>query len=393
MASISNDGGRRRVQFIHPDGRRLPIRLGKVSQRTAEAFARRVEQLLECMRLRQPMDADLASWVAELDEKAAAKLSQYGLIPARKERQATSLGAFIQRYVDNRSDVKPASKAIWRQGEKGLCDYFEASADLAAITEGMAEDYRQHLIRSKLATATIKKRLDFGRQVFRSAVKHRLIPANPFNEVRIRVHLPDRRHFISQDDAMRLIDASPNEDWRIIIALCRFAGLRRPTEVLSLRWNDIDWDAQEGLMNVPSPKTAHHPGKASRFVPVFGILRPHLQRAFEAAPDGAEYVVGESHREKAQGPDGWRSINLRTQFQRIIQRAGLKPWPRLFHNLRSSRETELMANPLYSVSDVCQWMGHSMRVAERHYLQMRREAIRAAVAEGGSEAAQNRCCR
>jgi len=389
MASISNDGGRRRIQFIHPDGRRLPIRLGKVSQRTAEAFARRVEQLLECMRLKQPMDADLTSWVADLEGKTAGKLAQYGLIPPREQRQATDLGTFIRRYVDNRSDVKPASKAIWRQGEKGLCDYFGSATDLAAINEGMAEDYRQYLIRAQLATATIKKRLDFGRQVFRSALKHRLIPANPFNEVRIRVHLPDRRHFISHEDALRLIDACPNEDWRIIIALCRFAGFRCPTEVLSIRWADINWDAHEGLMNVPSPKTAHHPGKASRLVPVFGLLRPHLQRAFEAAPDGAVYVVRESYREKAQGPDGWRSVNLRTQFQRIIQRAGLKPWPRLFHNLRSSRETELMANPMYSTSDVCQWMGHSMRVAERHYLQMRREAVRAAVAEESPQAAQN----
>jgi integrase len=390
MASISNDGnGRRRVQFVHPDGRRMAIRLGKVSHRNAEAFARRMEQLLACMRLNQPMDADLASWVAAQDDRTAGKLSKSGLIPARGQRQATGLGVFIRRYIDGRKDVKPASKEIWRQGEKGLRDYFGAETDIAVITEGMAEDYRQHLIQAELATATIKKRLDFGRQVFRSAVKHQLIPVNPFGDVRIKVHLPDRRWFISLEDTQKLLDACPNEDWRIIVALSRLAGLRCPTEVLSLRWSDIDWDPTEGLMNVPSPKTAHHPGKASRFVPVFGLLRPHLQRAFEAAPEGTTYVVGGTHRESAMGPDGWRNVNLRTQFLRIIQRAGLKPWPRLFHNLRSSRETELMADPRYSPSDVCQWMGHSMRVAERHYLQMRKEAVRAAVAEGSPEAAQN----
>jgi len=191
------------------------------------------------------------------------------------------------------------------------------------------------------------------------------------------------------DDAERLIDACPSEDWRIIIALCRYAGLRCPSEVLSLRWADIIWDSEEGVMHVSSPKTAHHPGKGSRIVPLFGLLRPHLQRAFEAAPEGAVYVVNESYRKKALGPSGWRSVNLRTQFQRIIKRAGLQPWRRLFHNLRSSRETELMANREYGSSDVCKWMGHSMRVAERHYLQPRREATRAAVAEGAAKAAQN----
>lgn len=33
--------------------------------------------------------------------------------------------------------------------------------------------------------------------------------------------------------------ADPN--WQTIIALCRFAGLRCPSEVLSLKWEHIDW--------------------------------------------------------------------------------------------------------------------------------------------------------
>jgi integrase len=390
MASVSNEGnGLRRIQFIHPDGRRTAIRLGKVSQRNAEAFSRRIEQLLECLRLKQPMDADLTQWVADLDDALAAKLAKGGLIRARVQACSTRLAAFIRRYIDGRNDVKPASKEIWRQGEKGLCDYFGSDTDIATITEGMAEDYLQHLVKAGLATATIKKRLDFGRQVFRSAVKHRLIPANPFIDVRIKVHLPNKRWFISLEDTMRLIDACPNEDWRIIIALCRFAGLRCPSEVLSLRWSDINWDPSEGEMHVQSPKTEHHPGKESRFVPIFSILRPHLERAFEAAPEGAVYVVNEAYRLKALGPDGWRSVNLRTPFERIIQRAGLKPWVRLFHNLRSSRETELHAENRFSANEICQWMGHSMRVAEKSYLMIRKEAVRKANAEVGPEAAQN----
>lgn len=34
---------------------------------------------------------------------------------------------------------------------------------------------------------------------------------------------------------------------------------------------------------------------------------------------------------------------MRTQFERLSKRVGLQPWPRLFYNLRSSRETELPA--------------------------------------------------
>ena len=47
MATIARDkNGTRRILFVAPDGRRPTIRLGKVSQRTAEAVRFRVEQLL-----------------------------------------------------------------------------------------------------------------------------------------------------------------------------------------------------------------------------------------------------------------------------------------------------------------------------------------------------------
>jgi integrase len=391
MASISNDGGRRRIQFIHPDGRRLPIRLGKVSQRTAEAFARRVEQLLECMRLKQPMDADLASWVAELEDKTAGKLAACGLIPSRPKAETTALSAFMSRYVDGRHDVKPATKEIWRQGQNGLVAFFGSDKPLEAVTEGDADGYKQHMIRDGLAMATIRKRLYFAGLVFRAAVKHRLIPANPFADMRIQVPPPGRKHFITHEDTERLIDACPNHDWRAIIALSRYGGVRCPSEVLSLKWADIDWDPTHGVMHVHSPKTEHHAGKGSRIVPLFGLLRPHLERAFEAAPEGSVFVISESIRKAALGKSGWRNSNLRTQFGRIIKRAGMTPWPRLFHNLRSSRETELMAE--HPPHDVCTWIGNSLAIAQRHYLQVTRASLARAVAEPAyredEKAAQN----
>jgi integrase len=391
MASVSNDGGRRRVQFIHPDGRRLPIRLGKVSQRTAEAFARRVEQLLECMRLKQPMDADLASWVAETDDKTASKFAAFGLIPSRPKAETTAMAAFMSRYVDGRHDVKPATKEIWRQGQNGLIAFFGSDKPMNAVTEGDADGYKQRMIRDGLAMATIRKRLYFAGLVFRAAVKHRLIPANPFADTRVQVPPPGRKHFITHEDTERLIDACPSHDWRTIIALSRYGGVRCPSEVLSLKWSDIDWSPTHGVMHVHSPKTEHHAGKGSRIVPLFGLLRPHLERAFEAAPEGSVYVIAESYRKAALGKSGWRNSNLRTQFARIIKRAGMAPWPRLFHNLRSSRETELMAN--HPPHDVCSWIGNSLAIAQRHYLQVTQASIAQAVAEpaytGNNKAAQN----
>src|SRR5262245_10943558 len=66
--------------------------------------------------------------------------------------------------------------------------------------------------------------------------------------------------------------------------------------------------------------------------------------------------------------NGYRDAgqNLGTQLVRIIGRAGLKPWPKPFHNLRASRETELME--AFPAHVVCAWRGNSEAMAAKHYL-------------------------
>ena len=82
------------------------------------------------------------------------------------------------------------------------------------------------------------------------------------------------------------------------------------------------------------------------------------------------------------------NANLRTQFNRIIRRAGYEPWPKLFQNLRSTRETELAEHfPLHVVTA---WIGNSELVAAKHYLQLTDEHfIRATGEEAAQNAAQN----
>jgi len=82
-----------------------------------------------------------------------------------------------------------------------------------------------------------------------------------------------------------------------------------------------------------------------------------LKDAFERAPEGTVFLINRYR-------DG--NQNLRTQLQRIIRRAGLTPWPKLFHNLRASRETELAA--AYPIHFVCAWIGNTERIAAKHYL-------------------------
>jgi len=101
---------------------------------------------------------------------------------------------------------------------------------------------------------------------------------------------------------------------------------------------------------------------------LFPELKPILAEAFELAPEGAKYVVGGNYREGSLTDKGWKNCNLRTQFKRLIERAGLTTWPRLFHAMRASRETELAKD--HPIHVVVGWMGNTISIAMRHYLQI-----------------------
>lgn len=147
----------------------------------------------------------------------------------------------------------------------------------------------------------------------------------------------------------------PKKGIRCRFTLARYAGLRIPSELFALRWADVDFDA--GTMKVRSPKTEHHEGGAWRMVPLFKELRPHLDALFgESAAEGTVFVISK-HR--------LPGMNLRTEFGRILERADVPEWPKLFHNLRASRESELMRE--YDLATVCRWIGNSPAVAAKHY--------------------------
>ncbi|MFQ3594476.1 MAG: tyrosine-type recombinase/integrase [Gemmataceae bacterium] len=105
-------------------------------------------------------------------------------------------------------------------------------------------------------------------------------------------------------------------------------------------------------------------------------------------PDGVlwrrQAVAEHHHLAKATRPTGWKSCNLRTTFGKLVKRAGLEAWPRLFHNLRSSRETELLEE--FPVHVVAMWMGHDAKVSLKHYAQTTDEHFERATRAAESDA-------
>jgi len=58
----------------------------------------------------------------------------------------------------------------------------------------------------------------------------------------------------------------------------------------------------------------------------------------------------------------------------VLEKAGIMQWPKLVHNLRVSRQIELLAE--FPAKDVCHWLGNTQAVAMRHYAKATSEKLR-----------------
>ena len=364
MASISTDAnGNRRILFMGPNRKRKIIYLGRLPMKTARTVKAHVEDLAAALLGGHAPYPETSEWVGSRDDVMYGKLAAAGLVPAREpkpdgEPQGTTLAAFIDQYITARMIQKPNTLKNYHATERALVDFFGKDRLLAEITAGDCDDWRASQVAQGLAPATIGRTVKRARQFFRAAVRKRLIPESPMADVKAAPQdNKSREYFVSQEETEKVLAACPDAEWRLIVALARYGGLRTPSETFALTLDCIDWERNR--VRIPSPKTACHAGRDSRSIPLFPELRAHLEAIFDAAPPGTTYVISR-HR--------LGSANLRTQLLRIMERAGVKPWPRLFQNMRASRETELSRqHPLHVVTA---WIGNSAPIAARHYLQV-----------------------
>ncbi|GEM_PF-137093 len=358
MASISTSSdGLRTIQFVAGDGKRRSIRLGKVSARIADEVCRRVEALDSAAKAGCSVDGETAQWLAKIGDDLHGKLVAVGLADARHKANVPALGAFVDAFIAGRDDWKPNTRTTFVQTRKALVKQFGEDLPIDAVSAGDADEWAAALWKD-YAPATIATFIKKARQMFRHAVRKKLLDESPFQETKVPSQVNKaREQFIDLATIATIIDAAPDAAWRCIIALARYGGLRTPSETLALKWQDVDWERNR--ITVFSPKLEHLPSGGIRKIPLFPELRTILEESFDAAPEGAVHVVGR-YRDGKQ--------NLRTQFLRIIRKAGVKPWGRLFHNLRGSRETELAER--FPMHVVCAWIGNSERVAAKHYLQV-----------------------
>jgi len=203
---------------------------------------------------------------------------------------------------------------------KHLLPFF-ADTPLATITTAAIRRYRQQRNAEKaLKAATVNRDLSVLRRVLYWGVEEGYLAANPLGRLRMERERRTKRPVLSVREERLLLAASP-EHLRRIIRCALDTGMRRG-EILSERWEDIDFDNR--ILHVSHSKT---PEGEAREIPLTHRL----------------YAVLAANR-RQYGPVFTYQGNpikiVKTAWASSLRRSGIRHIR--FHDLRHTANTRMM---------------------------------------------------
>ncbi len=312
------------------------------------------------------------------------------------------MAQLIDRYLADGPATKPAKRAsTWAIDASNLnrhirpllgrkianavtkADAAKAIADVTAGKTAKREktDKARGLARVSGGAGTARRTRTTAAAMFAWGVEHGSVKANPFAGVKLSAPAV-RERFLSRDEAASLLDAIAGElaagrlspAFGDAMRLLLLTGARK-TEILGLRWSEVDFE--RGQLRLPPERTkaGGHLGERRIILspPALEILSCRHRQAAEATKRGAgqsRYVL------PATRGDG-HAIGLRRAFQAVCKTAGLEGVR--VHDLRHSFASFAIADGA-SLFLIGKLLGHaSARTAER-YAHLSGDPLRAAAA-------------
>ncbi len=352
---------------VTPSGRRVQMYLGKVTKAGAETVRRNIERLQASNTVGIEPDPQIQAWISLCKPSFRDKMKAAGLLSNwRPPQEAPKLSVVWDAYVSKRADFSESSKKGFRTARKHAIEHL-GDRLISEITVSDAKHFALKM-ESTFASATAKKIVERAKQILQDAVDSRMLTHNPFAAVTIRARLDKTRgHHVSVEDAKLILDKLGSLQAKAAFVLARFAGLRIPHEISSLTWKHVDFEKHR----ITIPKDTK---TGLRVVPMVPIVYKHMLNLAEAASE-SPWVF----------PTGRCSAGTtyRRWLESAILLAGLKQWPKLWHNLRASCRTDLEEQFASHVCDA--WLGHSTRVAKDHYLMVTDEHWTKATGQGAAK--------
>jgi integrase len=325
-------------------------------QKTAERFREMVETLVYYRKNGTHVpDRAVTNWLTTAPVELQEKLAKVGLITVTKAKTCQELWDTYLKHKKN--EVKYSTYSVYRRVGDIFLESFSPNEHIGKLTTEKFLEWKASLLAQDYSVATVAGYLQVARTVFRWAVDNDWVPKNPLVKIPLGSFINrENDRIITREEYAKMLDACPHQGWRTLIALARIGGLRCPSELMQLRWTDVNWEQSRFLVH--SPKTERYVLHRERTVPLFPELRVELDRLFSLAETkSSEFVI-----QWYQGT----SWQLMHQFRRITKQAGLGILVRPFDNMRMSRSNEVLAR--WGQAKESLWIGHSVKVMRDHYL-------------------------
>ena len=376
MATLTKEkNGSWNIRFVDDHGNRQSVFLkSRYTEQSANDLKRTIETIIFCRDNHQQPDKRVMTYLETAPPDILKRLEKAGLIAQTKIRTLAQLwDAFEVEYVDT---LKDNTKRIYGQTRSKFFLFFKSGDSIDKVTKQSLSEWKAFL-KKTYSTATVSIDIAKVKRLLNWATDEKdLFVKSPGKGVKKESCVQkDRMRFITMADYESLLAACTTQEQRTILTLARIGGLRIPSEITTLTWDDVNWEKHR--LWIKSPKTEHHEDKKGRWVPLWEPIRRELEALyFVDDADGKDDRVF-----KNRGA----TSNLRTRFEKIQKRAGLTPIPKFFTNCRSTRSTEVYNE--YGALKESMWIGHSTKIAERHYLQLRDEDYVAAAGKSGAKVA------
>ena len=332
-------------------------------------------------------------------EAGRAARSEYAKLAAHADRRQKGLpgrvrlsALFDEFERDGLPAVSPGTQRSYRDSLKPLRTYFtdhRANPYVDEIRAGDVEGYmtwrRSHRVGGgTVSNRTIGKDRAVLHVIFEMAETHEYRDGNPVARTKAPKHDGRDPVILSDGEYEQLLDACEGRPilWLYVLALGE-TGARCESEVLWLRWEDID--LEEGFLQVVSGRNGHRTkGGKTRWVPMTSRLRQAMRDHFAAyrfATYKGEQVPWVFHhvQTRRHHKAGERIRSLYGAFKNAAKRAELSA-DLVQHDLRHRRVTAWLADGK-DVVKVKEAVGHSDLRTTMGYTHLVREHLRVLVTE------------
>ncbi len=342
-----------KTQFYRDNGTRATIRLGAMSQKSAQETIGHVSHLIEAKKHGVAIRESTTAWLKIAAPSLVQRLSKYGLASVNTDPTFKEL--FDDIAKDLARKTKPDTQRKHENAKRYFEEHFGSDVKVSEVKPADALRFNTWLHeRPHLNENTANRLVGFIRQFFNRAVQAEIISKNPFQSDAITVTVKAaRKQYVPVETIEKVIAACPTVEWKLLFAFARHIGCRIPSEIRNLKWEDINWE--KNFIRIESPKTERK-GKAERLVPIVDRVATLLRELRSECDESCCFVFSKLRHQTNPGVVG----------KKIAKKAGVKPWKKFFNSLRASCETDFVDD--HGMRRACQWIGNTFTVAEKNYL-------------------------